>query len=170
MAPAEPEPGTLVVYAAEAGQVAEDGASGHSPFKATLARRLQEPGLEVRRLFDVVTADLLDATDGHQRPYQYGSNPSRETFYFTPPTPTPPSISDGAMAATVDTPKSVDQLTSLIAIVPEGRLKERAKAQLVALKSRTYGESPPGIFWRGLVRGCLPLRLWAGARFSDLTL
>ena len=40
LAPAEPPAGILVVYAAEAGQVAEDGASGHSPFTAALARRL----------------------------------------------------------------------------------------------------------------------------------
>ena len=66
----------LVVYAAEFGQVAEDGAGGHSPFTAALARRLAEPGLEVRRMFDVVTADVLDVTGGHQRPYQYGSNPA----------------------------------------------------------------------------------------------
>jgi uncharacterized caspase-like protein len=135
LAPAEPEPGTLVVYAAEAGQVAEDGASGHSPFTAALARRLQEPGLEVRRLFDVVTADVLDATDGHQRPYQYGSNPSREAFYFTPPTPTPPSISGGEMAAAVDAATSADQLESLIAFLPEGFLKARAEERLEALKS-----------------------------------
>ena len=48
---------------------------------------MQEPGLEVSRLFNVVTADVLDATGHRQRPYQYGSNPSREEFYFKPPAP-----------------------------------------------------------------------------------
>jgi uncharacterized caspase-like protein len=146
LAPAEPEPGTLVVYAAEAGQVAEDGSSGHSPFAAALAQRLQEPGLEVRRLFDVVTADVLDATGGHQRPYQYGSNPSREAFYFTPPAPATPSISDDAVAAVIDAVTSVDQLTSIIAFLPEGRLKERAKARAETLKQTQTEEadkSPP---------------------------
>ena len=76
-----------MVYAAAAGQVAEDGAGDHSPFAAALARRMQEPGLEVSRLFNVVTADVLDATGHRQRPYQYGSNPSREEFYFKPPAP-----------------------------------------------------------------------------------
>ena len=87
LAPAEPQAGVIVVYAAAAGEVAEDGAGDHSPFAAALARRMQEPGLEVSRLFNVVTADVLDATGHRQRPYQYGSNPSREEFYFKPPAP-----------------------------------------------------------------------------------
>jgi hypothetical protein len=145
LAPADPPAGILVVYAAEAGQVAEDGASGHSPFTAALAHVLQEPGLEVRRLFDAVTADVVEATGGHQRPYQYGSNPSREAFYFAPPVSAPPSISDDAMAAAIDAVTSLDQLTSLIAVLPEGRLKEQAKARAEALKqtqTSKAGESP----------------------------
>jgi hypothetical protein len=145
LAPADPPAGILVVYAAEAGQVAEDGASGHSPFTAALAHVLQEPGLEVRRLFDAVTADVIEATGGHQRPYQYGSNPSREAFYFAPPVSASPSISDSAIAAAIDAATSVDQLTSLIALLPEGRLKERAQARAEALKqtqTSNAGESP----------------------------
>ena len=145
LAPADPPAGILVVYAAEAGQVAEDGASGHSPFTAALAHVLQEPGLEVRRLFDAVTADVIEATGGHQRPYQYGSNPSREAFYFAPPVSAPPSISDSAITAAIDAATSVDQLTSLIALLPEGGLKERAKARAEALKqtqTSKAGESP----------------------------
>ena len=87
LAPAEPPAGILVVYAAAAGQVAEDGGGDHSPFTAALARRMLEPGLEVSHLFNVVTADVLDATGHRQRPYQYGSNPTREEFYFEPPAP-----------------------------------------------------------------------------------
>ena len=87
LAPPEPQAGVIVVYAAAAGEVAEDGAGDHSPFAAALARRMQEPGLEVTRLFNVVTADVLDATGHRQRPYQYGSNPSREEFYFKSPAP-----------------------------------------------------------------------------------
>jgi uncharacterized caspase-like protein len=102
LAPAEPPAGILVVYAAEAGHVAEDGSRGHSPFTAALARRMQEPGLEISRLFNVVTADVLDATDGHQRPYQYGSNPTRDELFLKPPTPivatpTTPSFPDSTL-------------------------------------------------------------------------
>ena len=84
-------------------------------------------------MFDVVTADVLDVTGGHQRPYQYGSNPSREAFYFTPPAPATPSI-EGVITATINTATTADQLTSLIANLPEGQQKERAKARAEALK------------------------------------
>jgi uncharacterized caspase-like protein len=138
LAPAEPPAGILVVYAAEAGQVAEDGSTGHSPFTAALARRMQEPGLEISRLFNVVTADVLDATGGHQRPYQYGSNPTREEFFLKQApvvaTPTVPLIPDSALVATIDATTSADQLTPLIAVLPEGPLKERAKARAEMLK------------------------------------
>lgn len=148
LAPAEPPAGILVVYAAEAGQVAEDGSSGHSPFTAALARRMQEPGLEISRLFNVVTADVLDATNGHQRPYQYGSNPTREEFFLKAPPPaaappTAPLLSDSAIAATIDAATTVDQLTSLIAVLPEGPLKERAKTRAEMLKHSSSARIVP---------------------------
>src|SRR5262245_50276694 len=43
--------GVLVAYAAKAGQQAEDGTSGNSPFAAAFAVTLQEPGLEVGKIF-----------------------------------------------------------------------------------------------------------------------
>jgi hypothetical protein len=41
------------------------------------------PGLEVRRLFDFVRDEVLEATNRRQQPYSYGSLPGREDFYFT---------------------------------------------------------------------------------------
>jgi hypothetical protein len=43
---------------------------------------LKEPGREVRRLFDYVPDDVLDATNNRQPPYTYGSLPGRRDFYF----------------------------------------------------------------------------------------
>ena len=143
LAPVEPEPGILVVYAAGAGQVAEDGASGHSPFTAALARRLKEPGLEVRRLFDAVTADVLDATGKRQQPYQYGSNPSREAFYFTPPAPATPSISEGVINGMINAATTADQLTSLIANFPEGPQKRTGKGASRSVEANAGFEFDP---------------------------
>ncbi len=78
----EPEGGTLVVYAAKDGNVAEDGTGGHSPFAAALVERLAEPNLEIGKLFRLVTDDVLDATENRQRPFVYGSVSGREDFYF----------------------------------------------------------------------------------------
>jgi uncharacterized caspase-like protein len=42
--------GILVTYAARAGQEADDGTTGNSPYAAALAAALQEPGLEVGKM------------------------------------------------------------------------------------------------------------------------
>jgi uncharacterized caspase-like protein len=78
----EPEAGTLVVYAAKHGETALDGDGANSPFATAFVRNIATPGLEVRRLFDLVRDDVLDATQRQQQPYSYGSLPGREDYYF----------------------------------------------------------------------------------------
>jgi hypothetical protein len=81
--PPEAEPGTLVVYSAKDGEVAADDVDGvNSPFARAFVAELKVPGLEVRRLFDYVRDDVLDATNKHQQPFTYGSLPGRRDFYF----------------------------------------------------------------------------------------
>jgi hypothetical protein len=85
LAPVEPDPGTLVVYSAKDGEQALDGDGAHSPFASALAKNLMVPGLEVRRLFDVVRDDVLDSTHRQQQPFSYGSISGRHDYYFLPP-------------------------------------------------------------------------------------
>jgi hypothetical protein len=40
------------------------------------------PGLEIRKLFDLVRDDVLDATHNRQQPFTYGSVSGREDFFF----------------------------------------------------------------------------------------
>jgi Caspase domain/SPOR domain len=92
--------GILVAYAARAGQQAEDGTSGNSPFAAALAATLQEPGLEVGKIFRKVRDRVLLATNGRQEPFTYGSLPAEDYYFVTPtagvseqdkvPAPVPP--------------------------------------------------------------------------------
>jgi tetratricopeptide (TPR) repeat protein len=82
LAPVEPEPGTLVVYAAKHGETALDGDGPNSPFASSLVKRMPTPGLEVRRLFDLVRDDVLALTGRHQQPFSYGSLPGNEDFFF----------------------------------------------------------------------------------------
>ena len=81
LARVEPEGGTMVAYAAKAGQVAHDGDDGNSPFMKALLKRLKQPGLEISMLFRFVRDDVLVATGRQQEPFVYGSLPS-EPFYF----------------------------------------------------------------------------------------
>jgi len=84
LAAIEPVGATLVVFAAKDGQTASDGAGDHSPFTGSLIRRMQEPGVEINKLFRLVTGDVLKATDNQQRPFVYGSLPGEEDYFFKP--------------------------------------------------------------------------------------
>jgi hypothetical protein len=82
LAKMEPDPGTLVVFAAKHGETALDGDGRNSPFAAAFVKDIQVPGVEVRRLFDNVRDDVMDVTGRRQQPYSYGSVPGRQDFYF----------------------------------------------------------------------------------------
>jgi tetratricopeptide (TPR) repeat protein len=82
LASIEPDAGTLVVYSAKDGETALDGAGDNSPFALAFVKNLETPGLEVRRLFDVVRDDVMELTGGRQKPFNYGSISGRQDFYF----------------------------------------------------------------------------------------
>jgi tetratricopeptide (TPR) repeat protein len=82
LAAVEPEAGTLVVYAAKDGETALDGDGTNSPFASAFVKNLPTPGLEVRRLFDFVRDDVMEATGRKQKPFSYGSISGRQDFYF----------------------------------------------------------------------------------------
>jgi branched-chain amino acid transport system substrate-binding protein len=81
----EPDPGTIVVYAAKHGETALDGAgisNANSPFATAFVKNIQTPGLEVRLLFDTVRDDVMELTNNEQKPFIYGSISARQQFYF----------------------------------------------------------------------------------------
>jgi uncharacterized caspase-like protein len=84
LAPIEPDAGTMVVYAAKDGEAALDGDGSNSPFAIAFVKNVPTPGLEVRRLFDFIRDDVLDATRHQQKPFTYGSLSGRQDFYFVP--------------------------------------------------------------------------------------
>ena len=82
LASVEPEPGSLVIFSAKHGETALDGEGTNSPFAIALAERLGTPGLEVRRLFDLVRDDVLATTNRRQQPFAYGSLSGSEDYFF----------------------------------------------------------------------------------------
>lgn len=60
--------GTIVVYATQPNQVAQDGNERNSPFTSSFISRLKEPSLEVTKLFRSVTEDVRAKTSGKQVP------------------------------------------------------------------------------------------------------
>jgi invasion protein IalB len=82
LASVEPDAGTLVVYAAKHGETASDGDGANSPFATAFMNNLKRPNLEIRRLFDYVRDDVMDATQRQQQPFTYGSLSGRQEYYF----------------------------------------------------------------------------------------
>lgn len=73
LAPASPDRGTQVVYAASDGAVALDGLGENSPFATALIAKMQIPGLEIGLMFREVRDQVLKETDNLQEPHVYGS-------------------------------------------------------------------------------------------------
>lgn len=61
--------GMLIAYATAPDQVALDGAGLHSPFTQALLEWIDQPGLEVGRVFRRVRERVMDLTEGSQVPW-----------------------------------------------------------------------------------------------------
>jgi uncharacterized caspase-like protein len=76
--------GVLVGYAAKGGTYALDGEGRNSPYAAALLQHLDEPGLELGKLFRKVRDTVFELTGGQQEPFIYGSLPGRDIFLVEP--------------------------------------------------------------------------------------
>ena len=86
--------GTLIAYATQPGNVADDGEGRNSPFTAALLAHITTPGLSVNDLLTSVTDEVVTGTAGRQQPWTHSS--LRKPFYFQP---APPAPSQGAQEA-----------------------------------------------------------------------
>ena len=80
-APPETEAGEYTAFAARDGQEALDGDGSNSPFADALAKRMQMPNVDMRRVFEYVRDDVIRVTRKQQQPFTYGSLPPMD-FYF----------------------------------------------------------------------------------------
>ena len=72
--------GTLITFATGPDTVALDGSGRNSPFTAALLKHIGTPGLEVRSMLTRVRADVLNATNEKQVPWDHSSLTGE--FYF----------------------------------------------------------------------------------------
>jgi hypothetical protein len=77
--------GTLISYATQPGNVAQDGSDGHSPYTKALAATIMQTGLDIFQTFNQVGLTVKRQTGGAQQPW-VSSSPIDGTFYFVPPT------------------------------------------------------------------------------------
>lgn len=107
--------GVLVGYAARGGTLALDGEGRNSPYAAALLRHIEEPGVEIGKLFRLVRDTVFDMTGGDQEPFTYGSLPGQDFFLVpaaAPATAAPPAAS-AAEARLVEDFAKVDAAPSL---------------------------------------------------------
>ena len=76
--------GTLISYATQPGNVAQDGRDGHSPYTRALTTIIKRTGLDIFQTFNQVGLAVKRETSGSQQPW-VSSSPIDGTFYFVPP-------------------------------------------------------------------------------------
>ena len=112
--------GTLISFATQPGNVAQDGDGNNSPFTEALAETIRKPGLDVLQTFNQVGLKVMRTTSGAQIPWT-STSPIDGAFYFTaapgnqlaavPPQPVPPpSLPPPSVPKATPAGPSLDQL------------------------------------------------------------
>jgi hypothetical protein len=78
--------GTLISFATQPGNVAQDGTGGDSPFTKALAQTIRRPGLGIFDAFNEVGLAVMQATGNSQQPW-VSNSPIRGSFFFAGPPP-----------------------------------------------------------------------------------
>ena len=79
--------GTLVAYSTEAGSIALDGELTNSFYTSSLCKNMQIKDISLDQVFRNVRADVLQDTDGAQRPIEF-SQLTGSTYFLNPTTNT----------------------------------------------------------------------------------
>jgi hypothetical protein len=107
--------GTLISYATQPGNVAQDGADGNSPYSKALAQTIRRGGLDIFGTFNAVGLAVKRSTGGAQQPW-LSSSPIEGTFYFSD-APVAPAISSNPVEPQV-AKRLPDQAPAVIASLP----------------------------------------------------
>jgi hypothetical protein len=82
LAQMEAPQGTLISYATQPGNVAQDGVDGDSPYTKAFVQTIRKPGLGLFDVFNEVGVAVKRATGGAQQPW-VASSPIEGGFYFS---------------------------------------------------------------------------------------
>ncbi len=75
---------TVALYSTQPGQVTLDGDELNSPFTRAFLKNIPVPGLDLRLFFERVRDDVMNGTQGRQRPAVNGRLREGERFFFFP--------------------------------------------------------------------------------------
>jgi uncharacterized caspase-like protein len=80
LAPMDAAQGTFIAYSTAPGAVAADGSGSNSPYTKALANTIVQPGIGIEEAFRQVRADVMQATNDKQIPWD--SSSLTAPFYF----------------------------------------------------------------------------------------
>src|SRR5271166_145840 len=141
--------GTLISYATQPGNVAQDGDGANSPYSKALATTIRRPGLALFEAFNEVGLEVKKATGGSQQPW-VSSSPIAGTFYFSSPPAGNSAMQPAALVDEVqkdfDIAQKIDSRAIWEAFLqnhPSGMLASAAKMRLEELKKRELALAAP---------------------------
>ena len=150
--------GSLIVFATQPGNVAEDGQTGHSPFTEALLKNLTAPGLEVRQMLTRVRLQVKEQTNGKQIPWDHSSL-TQDYFFMGPttvivqpqaaPAAEPKAAGVDPMAVqlslweSVRTSQDPADFEDYLKQYPDGKFAAIARRRLAALKTASLKEREP---------------------------
>lgn len=136
--------GTLISFATQPGNVAQDGIDGNSPFSKALAQTIRTPGLDIFRAFNEVGLVVAKATGGEQQPW-VSLSPIKGDFYFAGLPEPNPMVEQARLyeaAAHVDTKEAWD---SFLSLYKSGYFADLARAErskiIAAQKAKAEAEA-----------------------------
>jgi hypothetical protein len=143
--------GTLISFATQPGNVAQDGSDGHSPFTRALARTLGKPGLGIFDALNEVGLAVEAATGGEQQPW-FSTSPINGAFYFAPGNGTfPPRPPVVAAPTPVPAPAGTSQQKGLVSpripgpSLAPAAVPASAPPVLPKAISQKYASDDPGV-------------------------
>jgi len=127
--------GTIISYATQPGNVAEDGTGEHSPFATAITATLATPGLPVLETFNRIGVTVKHETGGRQQPW-VSNSPIEGDFYFATGasgaasmTPAPPPLAPAAPSAPPSTARAPGPLALTQPLAPPQQPEQASPAQ-----------------------------------------
>ncbi len=154
LARVEPQSGSLIGFAAQAGTIADDGKGRNSPYTKALLSHLPEPGVDLRLTFAKVRDTVMKITGRAQQPFTYSSLPGRNIYLTTSQKPlaTAPSKPTAATPGTdketvfwnsIKDSKNPGMFDAYLKQFPSGTFAGIARVKLVELQKHALVGATP---------------------------
>ena len=138
--------GSLISFATQPGNVAQDGDGENSPFTTALLKHLGTPGQDITRDLVMVRRDVLEATKGQQVPWDNSSltgevilKAEEQVEAVAPAEPEAPAVNPQIELAYWDSIKSGESIAyfeTYLKRYPEGQFADIARIRIDEIKAK----------------------------------